>query len=194
MPSAVIIDFDDTIVQTSRFRRGLLEGALLEWCNVSFNDETALAWGTPFQEIIAAFVDGEEVDSFIQFYLKKMAFTPTSLCLGAEQFLRLLQELEVPVVILSSSLKELIMFDLKALEIDDMIVKIFGSEDIDCSKPNPDALQLPLEWLKSTYSAEPAQIVYIGDSLEDWACARNQVDFYAVLSGSILGQEFLDQG
>ena len=194
MLDAVIIDFDDTIVQTSRFRKGLLEKTLREWSGAKVDANIALDWGEPFRRMVGSLIGINELEGFIKYYLCAMARNPVKPCIGAEKFLRTLQQQQIPVVILSSSISELIQFDLETLKFSNTVEKIFDSEMVDASKPNPIALRTPLEWLKKTYSVQSSNCIYIGDSLADMECAGDQIDFYAVLSGSNTRQDFLNCG
>jgi phosphoglycolate phosphatase-like HAD superfamily hydrolase len=193
MVKAVILDFDDTIVQTSRFRRGLLEATLQDWTGLS-NDKIVLDWGQPFRSIVKTFVGIENLENFIQHYKCAMGKKPIEPCMGAERLLQRLRQRQVPVGILSSSIRELIEFDLKELGFLDKIARIFDSEIVKNPKPSPRALQLPIEWLKKEYSIRPTQCIYVGDSIADMQCSVGQLDFFAVLSGMASWQDFINKG
>lgn len=193
MIKAIIIDFDDTLVQTSRFRRDLLEKTLENWTGLS-NDEIILDWGQPFRQMVETFIGIDNFESFVKHYKGIMQQNPTELCVGAEHFLEKLNQQHIPVIILSSAILELIESDLKALGILDMIVQIFDSEVVDSPKPSPCAFKLPIEWLQKNYNIDSSQCVYVGDSLTDMECSRCHMDFFAVLSGSTSHQDFINSG
>ena len=88
MIKAVIIDFDDTLVQTSRFRRGLLEEALRNWSGMSNDEAINLDWGKPFCHMVGTFTGADKLESFIQYYKNVMAQKPIKPCIDAELFLQ----------------------------------------------------------------------------------------------------------
>jgi phosphoglycolate phosphatase-like HAD superfamily hydrolase len=193
MIKAVIIDFDDTLVQTSRFRRNLLETSLRTWTGLS-HEKIVLNWGQPFCHMIKTFVGTDNLELFIQYYKSIMEKNPIEPCKGAKRFLKRLRQHQIPVIILSSGLREFINFDLHALGFLEMIAYVFDSEIVEKPKPNPCALQSPIDWLQKKYNISPSQCVYAGDSLTDMECSYGQIDFYAVLSGSTLRQDFVRYG
>ena len=95
---------------------------------------------------------------------------------------------------MSSSIREFIEFDLNTLGFFEMIAHIFDSQMVESPKPSPNALRLPLEWLQKNYSINASQCVYVGDSLDDMACSRDQINFFAVLSSSASHQDFILNG
>ena len=161
---------------------------------MSINEDIVLDWGQPFYHMLKPFIDMDMLESFMLYYKRNMAQNPTKPCKDAELFLRGLYQQQIPVVVLSSSLYELIEFDLEALGLFGMITQVFDSEVIEKPKPSPHALLLPINWLQKNLNVSPSQCIYVGDSLSDMECSRNQVDFFAVLSGSISRQTFLLNG
>ena len=194
MIKAAIIDFDDTLIQTSRFRRGLLETTIRRWNGIASEDPVSLNWGQPFRIMVESFVGKDKYDLFKEFYKKTMLQTTVNLCDGVEQFLCFLKQQQIPVVIFSSSIRELIELDLNRLGVLDLITHIIDSESVIKPKPNPEALYTSLKWLQDSHKIMAADCVYIGDSLDDMRCAGNQIDFYAVLSGTTTRQDFLTNG
>jgi len=196
MIKAVIIDFDDTLVQTARFRQELFKEVVQSWTGLS-DEEVALDFGRSFHSLrhmIDAFIDANNYDAFIQYYKNIMGEKPTEPCMGAERFLQRLHQRQIPIVILSSSIHELIEFDLDVLGFLKMIDHVFDAEMVQSPKSDSRALHPPIEWLQKNYNINPSECVYVGDALSDMECSHGQMDFFAVTTGKVSRQEFISHG
>lgn len=187
------MDFDDTLVETSRFRKGLLESSIRSWQGIAAEVPVRLDWGAPFRRLVSRFV-GDDISDFLQYYLCSMAQNPTRALPGIPEFLDVAKSADVPVVLLSSSITPLINADLVNLGLEDSIAAIFDSDSTLAVKPDPRTLAVPMDWISSRVGFPSPRCLYVGDSLADYECARAQTEFYAVLTGSTSRSEFLAAG
>lgn len=192
-PAAVILDFDDTIVQTSKIRKPLFEATLSGFARVDEERlRRVLEWGTPFEAMVRRVI-GDRFDEFLDLYLSRMALSAPMACSGVDLLLRAAAAEAVPVAILSSSHSRLIEHDLGALGLRNLISVILGSDSLPLQKPDPGLIDSVLARCGLPAHARE-KTIYVGDGTLDYLTARGQVRFFAVISGTTPRERFLASG
>ncbi len=192
--SAVIFDFDDTLVDTRTSRVPALIKAASDFGIVVSDKDILSHWGKPFRSLIRNAVPGIDYDTFCLHYSKVMRrFEPTALP-GALKLIRRLDQLHIPVFVVSSGSRPLIRQDLKHAHLWEYISKLWGFEDTVYHKPNPRVLEPTLRVLRRR-AMDQKKVLYVGDSLADYRIASaNRIAFCAVLSGNTSRAEFRSAG
>jgi phosphoglycolate phosphatase-like HAD superfamily hydrolase len=192
--TAVLMDFDDTILATSESRRPLFTEHLQRFGATA--ERIALmrqSWGVAFNEAVRIAAPDIDYSAFIESYAAQMRITLPLACEGAGTFLKTVAARNVPIVVISSSIRLLIEVDLELLGFTDFIDSIFAADDVKYQKPDPRVLHPAREHLNRVgYSLDES--VFIGDSLGDYRCSLGQCEFIAVLSGLTKRQEFIGAG
>jgi phosphoglycolate phosphatase-like HAD superfamily hydrolase/tetratricopeptide (TPR) repeat protein len=193
-PAALILDCDDTLISTSKTRWSVLMKTAADFGEVL--DETTIraSWGKPFNELIKTIVPGVDPDVFVPAYRIAMQTQKPQPTIGAVAFLALMHQRGVPMEVVTSSSRDLIIQDLDALGLTGFFVNIYGYEETAYHKPDPRILEIPIADLaRRGYGTD--DIVYIGDSVRDYQVARgHELHFVAVLSGLDSRSDFIDAG
>lgn len=181
---AVIFDCDDTILATAKTRWNALIVTAAQF-HVNLREATIRdAWGKPFDELIADLLPNVSFDTFLPAYQQIMRQFPPQPTLGAVDLLNRLQIYGVRMEIVTSSRQDLILQDLDAVGIEAFFANIWGHEQTaPYNKPDPRVLSPVLTQLEP-FNIGRSLIVYVGDSVRDYAVAQgNEIDFIAVTSG-----------
>lgn len=108
---------------------------------------------------------------------------------GAEELLRGLKALNVPVGIVSTKTGKIIRDIFEYRKMSDLLVLVVGGENVTRPKPDPQGLLGALEELK----LKPEQVLFVGDTVIDAKTAQAAgADFCAVLNGTTPAEAFAD--
>lgn len=180
---AVIFDCDDTVIATAKSRWDVLIATAGTFGVALTEERIRGAWGLPFDSLIRALVPTIGHDDYVRRYRAAMLRTAAEPCAGAAELLRQLSARAVTMEIVSSSSRDLIMQDLKQLELDRYFERVYGQEQTGVHKPDPKVLYVVIGDLLER-GFQPNDLVYIGDSVRDYTVAAgNDIEFIAVLSG-----------
>lgn len=191
---AVIFDCDDTLVATARMRWSVLIETAATF-GIALDEETIRAsWGKPFDKLIAAILPDLDPAKFLPAYQFAMRMHKPELTRGARLVLAELFRRGIPMEIVTSSSRELIMQDLEELEVGDYFDAVHGYEQTQYHKPDPRVLRSMLE--RPVLRDMPREkVLFIGDSLRDLLVAQgNRIDFAAVLTGLEAEADFVAEG
>ena len=194
-PHAILIDFDDTLAYSSRSRRPLLEAELRLWGGSASDVESIRSrWGQPFRELVSSTIRPELYERFLDSYKQRMRRNPPIACPGAFEFLHELHSRGVPVIVVTSSLSDLVREDLVALEMQQFVGAIFGADETSFHKPDPRVfVEIGLEMARRGYG-ELEDFLFIGDSLSDYTSSIGVCSFWAVLTGETSEEAFVAAG
>ncbi|HEX3732772.1 MAG TPA: HAD hydrolase-like protein [Mycobacteriales bacterium] len=196
LPTAILLDFDDTLIATSHSRRGLFFDHLrLFGASEASIERLAERWGLPFPEMVRAALAADTRENFVLSYIELMRRHPPAPCPGAGELLRTARRADVPVAVVSSSSRQLIEVDLVTLGLDSLVNRIYGVEDVPFVKPDPRVLDPARRYLGEEFGIRAfTEALFVGDSLIDHAAVGGACRFAAVLSGSCTAEEFLAAG
>jgi phosphoglycolate phosphatase-like HAD superfamily hydrolase/pimeloyl-ACP methyl ester carboxylesterase len=191
---AVVFDCDDTLLATARMRWGVLQQTAAEF-GVKLTEQTIRSnWGKPFDKLIASLVPELDQEKFVRRYRQAMSDHPPGLTPGVRQVLELLKSHRIPMVVVTSSQRGVILQDLQVVQLDRFFSAIFGHEETIYHKPDPRVLDAPLDHLRSLEIA-PRDTLYIGDSVRDFQAATGAgIAFLGVLTGIESAEDFKNAG
>lgn len=185
--SGLIIDFDDTLVATRPARGPLLIDTLNRFGATVRELDLDRHWGMPFSELVSRLAPDVPQKAFTEAYTSAMAAHPPVVHAGAGDLLSLFSERGLPVVVVTSSIRELVLQDLRVAGLLGLINRCWCAEDTEIWKPDPAMLRPVL----ASLGTAPGELVYVGDDLADRAVAvGNHVAFLAVLTGLHSGDDF----
>jgi phosphoglycolate phosphatase-like HAD superfamily hydrolase len=180
---ALIVDFDDTLIQMTVARWNVFEEALRSFgATENLLAKMNKLKGEAFSTLVGAALPEVALSEFLPAYVDLLSADYLELCPGVATLLDWTDAMDIPTVVLSSSSRVLIERDLELAGIGDKISAVFGDEDVPATKPSPLAVRAVLE-SPNLARAQADQMLMIGDSLADAAAARGNVPFVAVLSG-----------
>jgi phosphoglycolate phosphatase-like HAD superfamily hydrolase len=193
-PKALILDCDDTVISTAKTRWSVLIRTAADFGEVLDEATIRAAWGRPFNDLIKTIVPGVDPDIFVPAYRIAMQSQQPQPTIGAIAFLRQMHRRGVPMEIVTSSSRDLILQDLDVLELTHYFVNIYGYEETAYHKPDPRVLDVPVAGLTER-GYEMEDLAYIGDSVRDYLAAKGHgLHFIAVLSGLESRGDFLEAG
>jgi phosphoglycolate phosphatase-like HAD superfamily hydrolase len=180
---ATIFDFDDTLVATSVSRTEALISSAARFGFAIASTDIEKHRGKPFNLLISGIMPGIDYDAFLADYSQIMRrFSPMVLP-GVSALLSELKTLGIPVFIISSGSRELVLQDLEATGLWHFVSRLWGCEDCLYHKPDPRTLD-PVLSAVSELGILIDQTVYLGDSTADCLIASlRQLPFCAVLTG-----------
>ena len=191
---AVVFDCDDTLLATARTRWGVLQQTATEF-GIGLAEETIRSnWGKPFDELIVSLVPDLDQEKFVSRYRQAMSDNPPGLTPGARRALELLESHQIPMVVVTSSQRDIILQDLQVVQLDSLFSAVFGYEETTYHKPDPRVLHMPLDHL-SSLGIERRDVLYIGDSIRDFQAATGAgIAFLGVLTGIESKEDFINAG
>lgn len=186
----VILDFDDTILATTKVRVPTLLLALREFGSNIDRDTLMVQWGRPFKEVILAVSPEINFEEFFVYYSNLMEKTSPEVLPGVVNFLKAQSDQGRLILVISSSRRDLIKQDLLAANLLQYVTDIWGHEDTPVHKPNPQVI-VPLLKFLALKNIPTERGYYVGDSTQDFEVASgNNIEFYAVLTGSTTRETF----
>lgn len=196
MIKAVIFDFDDTLVRTSESKYQALKVMGQTNYGLTLTDAAIrAAWGLPFPAFLTQLFG--PVDTFDNLKRRYDAMRPQFPTLPYEDALPTLHHLlqSYPVGILSSAAKSWLWDDLERLNFPiDRFIWVQAAEDTPVHKPHPGVFT-PLLTRLQGQQISPAEVVYVGDSLNDYYAARDAgLAFYGLANRTTPVAQFIEAG
>jgi phosphoglycolate phosphatase-like HAD superfamily hydrolase len=186
----LIVDFDDTLVDTRRHRRSLLLNTLHKHGFSVDDSKLAQCWGLPFKQLVTTLARGLEYESFVEAYRCAMLSQPPIVNPGARELLLMFQSAGQPVVLISSSIRSLVIQDLAMSGLLDLIDSCWCADDSSLWKPDPEVLAPALRFFDGRQIGR-GSIIYVGDGISDAKVAfGNSVRFLAVTTGLSSREDF----
>jgi phosphoglycolate phosphatase-like HAD superfamily hydrolase len=192
--SAILFDFDDTLMATRETRVPLIVDTLAELgCHVEL-ESVIDHWGKPFPRLIGCLAPSVDYEVFHQQYSERMSSQAPVVLPGAAELLKRLRDLGARVEIVSSGSRKLVLHDLEAGGLMTYVGRVWACEDTDSCKPDPQVLDRPLAQLEAR-GIPRRTVAYVGDSLADFRVAHSQeLPFVGVLTGLQSRGDFLAAG
>jgi phosphoglycolate phosphatase-like HAD superfamily hydrolase len=191
---AVIFDFDDTLMDTRRTRTSLLIDCFARFGHSIGETDVVRQWGKPFPELVESLAPGIDYQGFRLTYSQAMLGHPPSPLPGATELLSRLADRGTRVEVVSSGSRELVLQDLIAGGLIELVTAVWACEDGPYSKPDPRVLDGSLTRLQRL-GITNASVALIGDSVYDYTIATaHDLLFLAVLTGRDTRDDFLSAG
>ena len=170
---ALILDYDDTLVQTRRTRYATLKLFAKQRYQFELSDTAlAAAWGTPgleFMEILFGQYEKDYSDMWVR-YNALCTQHPNAAHAGAVDFLHSASG-KFKLGILTSSSRQRVQPELADTGIaESLFIKIQTAEDTAEHKPDP-AVFAPFLTLLENFSITAQETLYVGDALQDFKAA-----------------------
>jgi len=179
---AIIFDFDDTLVQTRAIRYEAAIYTAKQFYDLEITDSTIdKYWGLPFRDLIKAlFGDIDSFENIVLHYKEIIHLFPLKKFDDATATLESLSKNHI-LAMVSSSTKDLIKRGFMDVGISyDIFSYIQASEDSEYHKPDAKVFD-PLKIFLNSKGIKYSEVIYIGDSLDDYIAAKNAgIDFLGV--------------
>lgn len=196
MIKTVIFDFDDTLVRTSETKFEALRVMGQTYYGLTLTDPDIRAvWGMPFPDFLTRlFGPVDTIDNLKRRYDGMRLQFPTLPYEDALPTLRRLLQ-TYPVGILSSAARSWLWDDLERLRFPtEQLFWVQGAEHTPVHKPDP-AVFAPLLQRLRPQQITPAEILYVGDSLNDYYAARDAgLAFYGLANRTTPAEHFDQAG
>lgn len=194
MIKAILFDFDDTLVQTKVIRFEAVKHTAKKFYNLSLTDEhISKHWGKPFAEMmLEIFNHVDTSENIIERYKSILPEYPNK---PYPETLDTINALKVgyKLGIVSSSSTELIISGLKNVGIDpSQFDYIQGAEKSEFHKPDGRVFEPSLLFLQQLNISRD-QVVYVGDSIDDFAAAKSADIHFIGVHGRTISKEDFDK-
>jgi phosphoglycolate phosphatase-like HAD superfamily hydrolase len=191
--AAVIFDLDDTLLVSRTIKWEQYRTAASRFYGFELgDDELALHWGKPFDEMIRElFRCSAPVEELIAAVGSLDTHYPKTPCAGAVHVVDRLLRDGVLVGVVTSSNTEPAMHDLArtGFPVDHMLF-VHGADTTAAHKPDPAVFDESVALL-AEQGVTPDDVTYVGDSLIDLHAARGAgLRFVGVTTGVVGGAEF----
>ncbi|MEX2052449.1 MAG: HAD-IA family hydrolase, partial [Candidatus Paceibacterota bacterium] len=197
MIKAVIFDFDDTLVETIVAKWAQHKHVAKKFYNVDVTDDLLrLHWGKPLDKLIGEICNYSDTkENMIEAYNSTRNDFPKNPYPGSVKVTRCLIDKGFKVGVLSATTKRFLVEDLENYGFPtEEFICIQGAEETTVHKPHPDVF-LPLLKKLEEEGIKKDEIVYIGDSLDDFRAARGAgINFIAVTTGLYSKKDFKKNG
>jgi phosphoglycolate phosphatase-like HAD superfamily hydrolase len=192
--SAVLFDFDDTLMATRQTRVPLIVDTLAEFgCHVELTNVIG-HWGKPFPQLIECLAPAVDYGVFHRQYSERMSSQAPVVLPGAAELLQRLRDTGTCVEIVSSGSRKLVLHDLEAGGLMTYVERVWACEDTGLCKPDPGVLDRPLEQLEDR-GIPRRTVAYVGDSWADFRVAHSHgLHFVGVLTGLQSRADFVAAG
>lgn len=170
---AILFDLDDTLLQTSKARYGLVKKVGKELFDLEISDEMIKShWGKPFHIFVKDLYGVEDFEKFQPDYMRYRDEFPSIPYEDAVAVVSALVDL-FPVGIVSAASRELIIGDLSPHGFPtEKLFKIQSSEDTEFHKPDPRVFDSILEEL-IRLDVRKNDVLYVGDGIHDYHAAHD---------------------
>lgn len=170
---AIILDYDDTLVQTRQVRYNTLKRLAKERYRFDLRDEAIDAlWGRPaheFMQILFGISAADLADLWTTYDIL-CKDEPNRPHAGATEFVEAFRAF-MPVGILTSSSIRRVRAELQAAGLPEhLFTRIQAAEDTQMHKPDP-AVFVPWVSFLAGFGIPAVEAVYVGDSLHDYRAA-----------------------
>lgn len=177
MKDTIIFDVDGTLLDTERAQLKALKQVLAQHGQQYSLDDLRVIFGVPGKEALnrlgvkdvdAAYVEwGKAIDA----YLDEVA-----LFYGIIDVLKALKSKGKKLGIVTSKTRQQLQHEFTPFGINEYFDVMITADDTDRPKPDPAPLRLCIERLGTTVD----DVLYIGDSIYDYACARDAKVMFAL--------------
>ncbi len=190
---AVIFDFDDTLTKTHLVKWAHHKATAKKFYNIDLTEETIRKhWGKPLQVLIPElYGKAQDYEKMLGDYISLKDEFLKGETEGAKETVQTLLDKGVKVGILSATNKDLLLDDLKRLGFPvEHFAEIQGAEDTSVHKPEPEVF-LPILKKFAEHGVKKEEIVYIGDSLDDYLSATGAgLDYIGITTGIHSEEDF----
>jgi phosphoglycolate phosphatase-like HAD superfamily hydrolase len=191
---AIICDFDDTIMATSKVRIPILIDTVKEYGQIVDMKKLQRNWGKPFKYLIKSIAPSIDYKSFLISYSNKMRKCKPVILPGVIDLFQFLNRNRIPIDVVTSGSRRLVQQDLKEGNLWKYIHLLWAFEDSKFHKPDHRVLYPILRTFLSI-NVSKNNIIYFGDSLIDYKVAKsNGISFFGILTGNTSRDEFLQNG
>lgn len=194
--SAVIFDFDDTLVKTRAVKWAQHKAVAKRFYGIDLTDEVlARHWGEPYDDVLRhLYGNADTIENMRAAKMSMESDYPVGVQPGARELVKYLYGSGVTMGVLSATRDELIRADLARLGFSlGHFACIQGSDHTQVHKPDPEVFVPILS--KFAKLGVVGKVVYVGDALTDYrAAAGAGIDFIAVTGGSTTKDEFMRAG
>lgn len=194
---AVIFDFDDTLVESKRAKWAQHKHVAKKFYNIDLSDEDIRPhWGKPIWELVSIlYRNSDSMDNMRKaLYSTRDGFRKKAFPGSADIFSKIIESGR-EVGVLSATTNFFLVEDLTAYGFPiDRLISIQGADDTTVHKPNGDVFIPMLEKLAEK-GIKPKDVVYVGDSLDDFKAASGAgINFIALTTGLYTKEEFEQAG
>jgi phosphoglycolate phosphatase len=192
MIKAIIFDFDDTLVQTKTIRYKAIKHAGKKFYDIEIsNADIDAQWGKPFEDFLyQVFKRVADYPTLFKNYKSILDAYPNEAYPNTERVLEALSK-EYELGVISSSHKELILSGMKNVGFKpEMFRFIQSADETAVHKPNPEVFA-PSVNAFSTDGINKTEILYVGDTLDDFNSAVNAgLHFCGIADRTTPSEEF----
>ncbi len=181
MLKAVIFDYDDTLVMSSRALFGAdSETASLLGLEPAGMEKYFSAWGRPHREMIRILYPGMDYEEYMKTYKTVYKWENVKLAAGVEEALKALKEKGLKLAVLSAKEGAFLEESLKRNRIRHYFDYIHSAESSVYKKPDPRVFDDVVKALK----VHPSETAYVGDMTMDFlAASAAHIRFVGVATG-----------
>jgi HAD superfamily hydrolase (TIGR01549 family) len=192
---AVLMDFDDTLVETYEIsHRWMQEVARAAGIRVPAEEEIRKLWGKLYIDVVRSlWPDKEDFDMYMAQECKvPYEYVPVSR--GAKEVMEYLMY-RVPMGIVTSRKRDEFFVHAEKSGLDLKLFKwVLTSSDTEYHKPDPRVFDTILKDIEN-YGIGKTGIVYVGDNHNDYIAARDAgLQFFGVTTGVTAKEDFLAIG
>lgn len=189
MKNTIIFDVDGTLLDTERAQLKALRQVLVQHGQQYTLDDLRVIFGIPgkvalkrlgVKDVDAAYIEwGKAIDA----YLDEMA-----LFYGIIDVLKALKAKGKKLGIVTAKTRQQLQYEFTPFGINKYFDVMITADDTDQPKPDPSPLHLCIERLGTTIK----DVLYIGDSIYDYECARDAHVMFALASWGARDIEGID--
>ncbi|MCE3255851.1 MAG: putative Phosphatase [Rickettsiaceae bacterium] len=174
LPSAVIFDWDNTLVDSWTLIHHAINETMQktgkeQWSLEKIKNDVHKSMRESFPQIFGdRWQEAGEIyrNSYRSQHLEKMQFLP-----GALELINFLFEKKITLFVISNKMGETLRMEVENLKVKDRFLAIIGSGDTNFDKPH----KAPVEFALDGTDIDPQQelVWFIGDTITDVECALN---------------------
>jgi phosphoglycolate phosphatase len=182
----LVFDFDGPLFEGRSAARQALTATAEHFrdrfsLDVAMFDRLPLLRPRPLLQLVSSEIDLDraQLDEIEAVYRQRLAEAEDAVKARPEitRLLRTLKERDVPVGVLSSRRQEDVRRRLKQLGLDRLVQACHGRDSLKKAKPDPDALLQ----IAGELAVKPAELIFVGDSGDDFLCAQAaKVTYYHI--------------
>ncbi|HSW91662.1 MAG TPA: HAD-IA family hydrolase [Candidatus Saccharimonadales bacterium] len=195
---AVLFDFDDTLVGTIEACWALDKYVAHTWYDKDLTDaELQANWHLPLREMIPIIfgIESASVDQALERIIDCYPKYPKKLFPSVIPVLQALQAANIPVGVVSSTVRKTLEYDLGVFQLNDLIAYLQTQEDTPYHKPDSRVFDPASHWLKQLGVEKGDGVLYIGDGLHDMKAANAAgFHFIGVETGLVDANGFKEAG
>lgn len=193
---AVLFDHGDTLVGTIGPKWKQHKHVARTFYNKELQDDDIRPlWGKPLNDLVSELYQTEGVEEAVNNYNSFREEFPKDLINGTLGTLLTIHDVGKVIGVITATSRVNFEHDLELHHIPkNLLAYTQTADDTDYHKPDPRVFKPTLEWL-SKKKISPAEVVYIGDSLNDMQAARGAgFAFIGVETGLTSAQQFRKAG